>query len=42
MGYKVSSPALLKSVKPGDTVRFTLDTDKGVITKIAKAQDQKR
>ena len=42
MGYKVSSPSLLKSVKPGDTVQFTIDTDKRVITEIAKAQDQKR
>jgi Cu/Ag efflux protein CusF len=42
MGYKVSSPSLLKSVKPGDTVQFTIDTDKRVITKIAKAQDRKR
>ena len=42
MGYKVSSPSLLKAVKPGDTVEFTIDTDKRVITKIAKAQDQKR
>jgi Cu/Ag efflux protein CusF len=42
MGYKVSSPSLLKSVKPGDTVQFTIDTDKRVITKMAKAQDQKR
>jgi Cu/Ag efflux protein CusF len=42
MGYKVSSPSLLKSVKPGDTVKFTVDTDKRVITKIARAQDQKR
>ncbi|HEX6174551.1 MAG TPA: copper-binding protein, partial [Candidatus Binatia bacterium] len=42
MGYKVSSPSLLKSVKPGDTVQFTVDTDKRVITKIAKAQGQKR
>lgn len=42
MGYKVSSLSLLKAVKPGDTVNFTIDTDKRVITKIAKAQDQKR
>jgi Cu/Ag efflux protein CusF len=42
MGYKVSSPSLLKSVKAGDTVQFTIDTDKRVITKITKAQDQKR
>ena len=38
MGYKVSSSSLLKAVKPGDTVQFTIDTDKRVITKIAKAQ----
>jgi Cu/Ag efflux protein CusF len=38
MGYKVSSPSLLKSVKAGDTVEFTIDTDKRVITKIGKAQ----
>jgi Cu/Ag efflux protein CusF len=38
MGYKVSSPSLLKSVKPGDTVEFSLDADKRVITKIDKAQ----
>jgi Cu/Ag efflux protein CusF len=42
MVYKVSSPSLLKAMKPGDTVEFTIDTDKRVITKIAKAQDQKR
>jgi Cu/Ag efflux protein CusF len=38
MGYKVASPSLLKSVKAGDTVEFTIDTDKRVITKIGKAQ----
>jgi Cu/Ag efflux protein CusF/cytochrome c553 len=38
MGYKVSSPSLLKSVKAGDTVEFTIDTAKRVITKIGKAQ----
>ena len=42
MGYKVSAPSLLKSVKPGDTVQFTIDTEKRVITKISKTQDQKR
>jgi Cu/Ag efflux protein CusF len=36
MGYKVSSPSLLKAAKPGDRVRFTIDTDKLVITKIVK------
>jgi Cu/Ag efflux protein CusF len=38
MGYKVDSPSLLKAVKPGDTVQFTIDTDKRIITKIAKSQ----
>src|SRR5262245_50311757 len=38
MGYKVSSPALLKALKPGDTVQFTIDTEKRVISKISKAQ----
>lgn len=38
MGYKVSAPALLKSVNPGDNVQFTIDTEKRVITKIGKAQ----
>ena len=38
MGYKVSSPALLKAVKPGDTVQFTIDTEKRVIIKITKPQ----
>ena len=38
MGYKVSSPSLLKSVKPGDTVQFTIDAERRVITKIAKSQ----
>ena len=37
MGYKVSSPSLLKAAKPGDRVRFTIDTEKLVITKIVKA-----
>jgi Cu/Ag efflux protein CusF len=36
MGYKVSSPSLLKAAKAGDKVRFTIDTDKLVITKIVK------
>ena len=38
MGYKVSTPALLKAVKPGDTVQFTIDTEKSLITRIVKAQ----
>jgi Cu(I)/Ag(I) efflux system protein CusF len=36
MGYKVSSPSLLKGLKPGDQVRFTIDKNKSVITKITK------
>ena len=38
MGYKVNSSTLLKALKPGDTVQFTIDTDRRVITKITKAQ----
>lgn len=38
MGYKVSSPAMLKTVKPGDTIHFTIDTEKRVISKITKPQ----
>ena len=34
MGYKVSSLALLKSLKPGDKIRFTVDTQRREITKI--------
>ena len=40
MGYKVSSPALLKGLKPGDQVQFTIDTKKSVITKVAKVKNQ--
>ena len=36
MGYKVSPPALLKTVTPGDQVQFTLDTERRVITRIEK------
>ena len=42
MGYKVSSPSMLKTVKPGDNVQFTIDTEKRVITKIVKAQPTQR
>jgi Cu/Ag efflux protein CusF len=38
MGYKVSAPSVLKAVKPGDTVQFTIDTERRVITKIVKSQ----
>ena len=40
MGYKVSSPSMLKTLKPGDKVRFTIDTKKLVITKIVKLKNQ--
>lgn len=36
MGYKVESPKLLQGLKPGDKVRFTINTDKGTIVKIVK------
>jgi mono/diheme cytochrome c family protein len=36
MGYKVQPLSLLESVKPGDKVRFTIDTDARVITKLDK------
>ena len=39
MGYKVSSPSLLKAAKPGDKVRFTIDTEKLVITKIVRIKN---
>ncbi len=41
MGYKVSSASLLRVGKPGDRVRFTLDTDRLVITKIVKIDPNK-
>jgi Cu/Ag efflux protein CusF len=37
MGYKVNPASLLKGVKPGDRIRFTIDTDKRAITKIDKS-----
>jgi Cu/Ag efflux protein CusF len=39
MGYKVSSQSLLKGVRPGDKVRFTIDTEKRAITKIEKLKN---
>ncbi|HXF75431.1 MAG TPA: copper-binding protein [Methylomirabilota bacterium] len=39
MGYKVSSPSTLKTVKAGDKVRFTIDTNKNTITKIEKLKN---
>jgi Cu/Ag efflux protein CusF len=39
MGYKVIPTSLLKTVKAGDKVRFTIDTDKRAITKIEKLKN---
>jgi hypothetical protein len=34
MGYKVAPPSLMNTVKPGDKVRFTIDTAAKTITRI--------
>jgi mono/diheme cytochrome c family protein len=39
MGYKVSPDWLLKRVKPGDKVRFTIDTKARAITKLEVVKD---
>lgn len=39
MGYKANPSSLLSSVKPGDKVRFTIDTEARAITKIEKRKD---
>lgn len=39
MGYKVNSAAVLKGLRSGDRVEFTLDTLKQVITKIEKRRN---
>ena len=39
MGYKVASLALLDRVKPGDKVRFTIDTGARAITTLDKLRD---
>ena len=36
MGYRVDPPSLLATVKPGDTVRFTIDVSRRAIVKIEK------
>ena len=38
MGYKVNPPSLLKRLKAGDTVRFTIDTEQKAIVKLEKLQ----
>ncbi len=39
MGYKAASTALLKGLKPGDRVRFTIDVEKKVVVKIEKLRE---
>lgn len=39
MGYKVDPPSLLTRVKPGDKIRFTIDTEARAITKIETVKD---
>ena len=36
MGYRIESPSLLAGLKPGDTVRFTIDVQKRSIIAIEK------
>ena len=36
MGYTVSTTSLLKGLKPGDKIRFAIDTEKRSITRIEK------
>ena len=36
MGYRIESPSLVAGLKPGDTVRFTIDVQKRSITVIEK------
>ncbi|MEA2658933.1 MAG: hypothetical protein QOF64_1529, partial [Candidatus Binatota bacterium] len=38
MGYKVSSAAVLKGLRAGDRVEFTLDRGQRVVTKIDKVK----
>jgi len=39
MGYTVNPVSLLKNVKAGDKVRFTIHTEKRAITKIEKLKN---
>jgi Cu/Ag efflux protein CusF len=39
MGYNVDSPSLFRGLKPGDKIRFIIDTGKRVITKIEKMKN---
>lgn len=40
MGFKTNPTSLLKTVKAGNKIRFTIDTDKRAITKIEKMKNQ--
>jgi Cu/Ag efflux protein CusF len=42
MGYKVGTRSLLKEFKTGDRVRFTIDTDTRVITKIERLKSESK
>ena len=39
MGFKANPTSLLKTVKAGDKIRFTIDTEKRAITKIEKMKN---
>ena len=39
MGYRIEPPSLLKGVKTGDSIRFTIDTQQKAIVKIEKMQE---
>ena len=39
MGYKTNPLSLMNTVKPGDKVRFTIDTDARAITKLDRLKD---
>jgi mono/diheme cytochrome c family protein len=39
MGYKITPASLLKSVNPGDKVRFTIDTSARTITRIERLKE---
>jgi Cu/Ag efflux protein CusF len=38
MGYPTESPSLLKGVKAGDTVRFTIDTEAKAIVALEQVR----
>jgi len=39
MGYRIEPPSLLKGVKTGDSIRFTIDTQQKAIVKIEKMKE---